>query len=54
MACALRGASHFPPLAGAQGSGPEAESRPGRERERGREGRGLRPSPCAGIPGQPG
>lgn len=52
MAWAVWGASHFPPLAGAQGSGPEAESRPGRER--GRDGKVLRPSPCAGIQGQPG
>lgn len=50
MACALRGASHFPPLAGAQGSGPEAESRPGREGER-EGGPRTPPLPLRGDPG---
>ena len=53
MAWALRGASHFPPLAGEKGSGPEAESRP--EGEGGRERDSAPPPPPrAGIPGQPG
>lgn len=53
MASALRGASHFPALAEGQSSGLEAESRQGqREKEGGKDG--LRPSPCSGIPGQPG
>lgn len=47
MAWALRGASHFPPLAGEQGSGPEAESRP--EREEG--GTRTPPLPLRGDPG---
>lgn len=46
MARALRSASHFPPLAGAQGSGPEAESRPERE-----GGPGTPPLPLRGDPG---
>lgn len=58
MAWALRGASHFPPLAGAQGSGPEAESRREREGGRGRESAppsalGSRVSPGEGQ-GPPG
>lgn len=47
MALALRGASHFPPLAGAQGSSPEAESRP----ERGEGGTGAPPLLQRGDPG---
>lgn len=47
MAWALRGASHFPPLAGAQGSGPEAESRP----ERREGGTRTPPLPLRGDPG---
>lgn len=47
MAWALRGASHFPPLARAQGSGPEAESRP----ERREGGTGTPPLPLRGDPG---
>lgn len=51
MAWALRGASHFPPLAGEQGSGPEAESRP--EGERGRD-RDSAPPPARGSRVSPG
>lgn len=47
MAWALRGASHFPPLAGTQGSGPEAESRP----EKGEGGTGTPSLPLRGDPG---
>lgn len=47
LAWALRGASHFPPLARAQGSGPEAESRP----ERREGGTGTPPLPLRGDPG---
>lgn len=46
MAWALRGASHFPPLAGEQGSGPEAESR-----REGEGGTGTPPLPLRGDPG---
>lgn len=50
MAWALRGASHFPPLAQEPNSGLKAESCQGGEGERGREG----PTPPLPLLGDPG